>query len=250
MWSSIYQHVFSLSHCRDMKANYYPFTSRPWSVDHIEHTLTENTGLCSCRQIAWSKEAQATYSECISEEDCDSSFRQAHEQKVIAGVSIYSNLHILSVPSLALRVNSTLGWQCSLPQKLSPKTVPKWGWLFFFGFVMMSVNAASGCWKRILLGSTLTRPCSTIKSIDTLKTQMRVFTSEWQGTDTDISPSKSLDEKTALREKTKAPVALIFCKASTANESIYPELFWILVDSSLLLPEYNFLNSFWLQLSG
>lgn len=86
MWSSIYQHVFSLSHCRDTKANYYPFTSRSWSVDHIERTLTENTGLCSCRQIAWSKAAQATY----SEEDRDSSFdRQAHDQKVIAGVSIY-----------------------------------------------------------------------------------------------------------------------------------------------------------------
>jgi len=114
----------------------------------------------------------------------------------------------------------------------------------------MSVNGASGCSKRILLGSTLTMHGSTIKSIDTLKTQMRVFTSEWQGTNTDISPSKSLDEKTALREKTKAPVALIFCKASTANESIYPKLLWILVDSSLLLPEYNFLNSFCLHLFG
>lgn len=92
------------------------------------------------------------------------------------------------------------------------------------GFVMMSVNGASGSRKCIQLRSTLTRPCSTIKSIDTSKTQMRVFTREWQGTDTDISPSKILDEKTALRGKTKAPVALIFRKASTANESIYPEL--------------------------
>lgn len=59
---------------------------------------------------------------------------------------------------------------------------------------------------------------------------MRVFTSEWQGTYTDISPSKILDEKTALRGKTKAPVALILCKASTPNESIYPGCFgfWLI----------------------
>lgn len=74
---------------------------------------------------------------------------------------------------------------------------------FLGGFVMMSVNGASGSWKCIQLRSTLTRPRSTIKSIDTSKTQMRVFTREWQGTDTDISPSKILDEKTALRGKNK-----------------------------------------------
>lgn len=240
MWSSIYQHVFSLSHCRDTKANYYPFTSRSWSVDHIERTLTENTGLCFCRQIAWSKAAQATY----SEEDRDSSFdRQAHDQKVIAGVSIYMFPPFPHWPwgSTAL-YGDNARFHKSSRLKQSLKEVD-----YFLGFVM---NGASGCWERILLRSTLTRPCSTIKSIDTLKTQMRVFTSEWQGTDTDISPSKSLDEKTALREKTKAAVALIFRKALTANESIYPELFWIPVDSSLLLPEYNFLNSFRLQLSG
>jgi len=59
---------------------------------------------------------------------------------------------------------------------------------------------------------------------------MRVFTSEWQGTYTDISPSKIIDEKTALRGKTKAPEALIFCKASTPNEFIYPSCFgfWLI----------------------
>ncbi len=66
------------------------------------------------------------------EEDRDeSSFdRQAHDQKEIAEGSVFSNLHIFSIPSLALWVNSTLWRQCSLPQKLSAK----WGLIIFLGF--------------------------------------------------------------------------------------------------------------------
>lgn len=95
------------------------------------------------------------------------------------------------------------------------------------------VHKASGCWKQILLGSILTKPSSTIKSIDTSKKLMIVFTSEWQNADTEISPSKVLDEKTALRGKTKAPAALIFCRASASNESIHLTPLPIHIDSKL-----------------